>query len=155
MNFFREWLLGIAGAAVVGAIALAITPSGAVKKVVQLGAALLLIVAVLRPLTGWQGNIDFEDILDGSVSAAGIENTGQELLSGLIADRTAAYIVNEAQAVGLAVVVSVECRIGESYPEPWSAEIRCDRPEHAKSALSRLVSGELGIPAERQRYMET
>lgn len=155
MDFFREWLLGIAGAAVIGTVALAVTPSGAIKKVVQLGAALLLIVSVLRPLIGWQGVTDLENSLNESVTAAGIEKTGQELLSGLIADRTAAYIVNEAQAVGLAVVVSVECRMGESYPEPWSAEIRCGRPEHAKSALGRLISGELGIPPERQRYTET
>jgi hypothetical protein len=153
MEFFREWLLGIAGAAVIGAVALAITPAGAVKKVVRLGTALLLIVAVLRPLTGWR--LDIDDIFDQSVTAAGIEKTGQELLSGLIADRTAAYIVNEAQAVGLAVIVSVECRLGENYPEPWSADIRCDRPEHAKSALAGMISGDLGIPPERQRYTET
>ncbi|MDR1693183.1 MAG: stage III sporulation protein AF [Oscillospiraceae bacterium] len=149
MDFLRQWILGIAGAAVVGTVALAVTPSGSVKKAVRLASALLLIGAVLRPLTGWK-TLDFEDFFIETVAAEGVEKPGQELLSGLIADRTSAYIVNKAQAVGLAIEVSVVIRENA----PWSAEIVCGRPEHAKSALSQTLTGDLGIPPERQRYTE-
>jgi hypothetical protein len=156
MGLLREWFLGVAGAAMIGVFALAVTPPGAVKKVVQIASALLLIIAVLRPLSGWNGTplqgIGASLPTDGF--AAAISESRDELLSAIIAEKTAAYIVTKAQALGLVITVSAQCRMGEIYPEPWTVTVRSERPEHAKSALSRLIEQDLGIPADRQFYIQ-
>jgi stage III sporulation protein AF len=156
MDFLRTWFLGTAGAAVVGVFAIAVTPPGAVKKVVQIASALLLMIAVLRPLAGWSGDprIDTDSWLSNSGAAAAVTESHNDLLSAIIAEKTAAYIVNKAQALGLVITASAQCRMGEHYPEPWSVTIRSDRPEHAKSALGKIIDQDLGIPPERQSYLQ-
>lgn len=150
MDFLRQWVLGVAGAAMIGAATLAVTPQGTVKKVLRVGAALLLVVSVLRPLAGWNLTLPEWTGIDTEET----EKTGQELLTGIIAEKTAAYIESEAQAVGLVVSVTAECRMGKVYPEPWSVTIVCDRYEHAMNTLSDRIEKDLGIPKERQTYKE-
>ncbi|MCL1806997.1 MAG: hypothetical protein FWG31_04775 [Oscillospiraceae bacterium] len=155
MDFLRFWFFGVAGAAAVGVFALAVTPQGSTKKVVQIASALVLCIAVLRPFTGFNGLPEFDT--DGFLPAmqTDFSEASDKMLSSLIADRTAAYIVNKAQALGLAVSVSVTCRTGDHhYPEPWSVTVRHERPEHAKSALGKLISQDLDIPPERQSYIQ-
>jgi hypothetical protein len=152
MELLRSWFLGVTGAAMVGVFALAVTPRGAVRNVTQIAAALLLVIAVLRPLVGWNGIPELWP--DGLAVPAGGPNAAEEILSSIIADKTAAYIVNKAQAVGLVVSVTARCRMGDGYPEPWAVTIRSERPEHAKSALGRMIETDLGIPPERQTYIQ-
>jgi hypothetical protein len=156
MDFLRAWFLGVAGAAMVGVFALAVTPKGAVKKVVQIASALLLVIAVLRPLTGWSGTPlpDLDSLLRQDGITAAMSESYNEMLSAIIAEKTTAYIVTKAQALGLVVSVSAQCRMGEHYPEPWSVTVRSDRPEHAKSALGTLIEQDLGIPSGRQSYIQ-
>ena len=163
MDFLRAWFLGVAGAAMAGVFALAVTPPGAVKKVTQIAAALLLITAVLRPFAGSDSLPVWEDFptlnadpaigrtAPGSAPGGG---SSSEILSSIIAEKTAAYIVNKAQAVGLVVSVTARCRDGGLYPEPWAVTVCSERPEHAKSALGGMIGQDLGIPPERQTYIE-
>ena len=155
MDFLRAWFLGVAGAAMAGVFALAVTPQGAVKKVTQIAAALLLVIAVLRPFVGLEGLTVPDEWPVWGVEDGLLNDSAAELLSSIIAGKTAAYIENKAQAVGLAVSVTARCRAGDPYPEPWSVTVRSERPEHAKSALAKLIEQALGIPPERQEYTET
>jgi hypothetical protein len=155
MDFLRGWFLSMAGAAMLGVFAIAVTPHGAVRRVVQIAAALVTVITVLRPLTGVEsfhirGVEDFfsektEPVLKTSV---------EEILSSIIAGQTSAYIVSKAEASGLVVSVTAYCRMGEHYPEPWSVAIYSERPEHAKRVLKNLITEDLGIPLERQFYEE-
>jgi stage III sporulation protein AF len=156
MDFLRTWFLEVAGTAIVGVFALAVTPPGTVKKIVRAASALLLMIAVLRPLTGWSGShpADIGAWRAEPGVTAPFSESRDELLSAIIAERTAAYIVNKAQALGLVITVSAQCRMGEHYPEPWAVTILSERPEHAKSALGGLIGQDLGIPAERQFYIQ-
>ena len=141
MDFLREWFLGMAGAAMVGVFALAVTPQGTVKRVVQMAAALVFILSVLHPLTGVSEFSSAGLQLESLPASAEIEigNSTTELLSLFIAEQTSAYIVSKAQALGLDVSVTAYCRLGEFYPEPWSVTILHERPEHARSALRKLI----------------
>ncbi|MCL2003813.1 MAG: stage III sporulation protein AF [Oscillospiraceae bacterium] len=156
MDFLRGWILGMAGAATVGVFALAVTPDGAVKRVVRMAASLLLVIAVLRPLAGWDGSAlpDLGAWAGESGVAAAAGESLDELLSVIIAEKTAAYIVTKAQALGLTVGVSARCRRGEHTPVPWAVTVTSDRPEHARSALGAMIAKDLGIPAERQTYVQ-
>ena len=141
----------MAGAAMLGVFAIAVTPHGAVKRVVQIAAALVLVITVLRPLTGIESFPAFEDLLPEREEA---ETSVEEILSSIIAGQTSAYIVSKAQASGLVVSVTAHCRMGAHYPEPWSVAIYSERPEHAKGVLKKLIAEDLGIPPERQTYEE-
>ncbi|MDR0293067.1 MAG: hypothetical protein LBH95_02810 [Oscillospiraceae bacterium] len=156
MDFLRAWFLGVAGAAMAGVFALTLAPPGAAQKTVRIAAALLLAAAVLRPLAGWAA-LPAPDAEYGTFWAApaGTAPAGEELLASIIEEKTAAYIVNKAQAVGLTVSVTARCRTGEGYPEPWAVTVRSERPEHAKSALSAMIESDLGIPPGRQTYAQS
>ena len=49
----RSWIVGIAGAAMVTAVAMTVTPDGRVKKVVSLVCGLMTVVALIRPIVGF------------------------------------------------------------------------------------------------------
>ena len=153
MEFIRQWIFGIAGAGIIGTVALAVAPEGSVKKILKVVVALVLIISVLRPFIGWDPAFGLED-WGGEISREGIEKTGMGLMEVIIAERTSAYIVNKAQAIGLDVSVIVECRIEEHYPIPWRITIGHPRPEHAKNALSNLIYRDIGVPPERQIYRQ-
>ncbi len=72
---------------------------------------------------------------------------GKEELADIIAGRTAAYISDKADALGLAVTVRVETEPGEDgVPIPYSAELAGSYSRD----LADWMALELGIPAERQ-----
>ena len=154
MDFLRTWFLGVAGAAMIGVFALAVTPPGAVKKVTQIAAALLLVIAALRPFLGLEVLTVLGELPAWGMEYGSLADSAGELLSSIIEGKTAAYIETKAQAVGLAVSVTARCRAGEPYPEPWAVTVRSDRPEHAKSALAKLIEQDLGVPPERQTYIQ-
>jgi len=148
MEAIRQWIFGIAACSVTGTIALAVTPAGPVKRVLRVGISLLLAIAVLKPFTGWNGEI----IWEAGWNEIDLQGAGQDILCTIIEERTAAYIISEAQAIGLVVSVTVECRQGEYYPEPWIVTLRSRTPEHAMNALSGMIERDIGVPPERQKY---
>jgi len=153
IDFFSNWIMGIAGASILGALTLAACPKGPVYKVLQLGIALLLSLAVLRPLANVE-NFNIPSIVD-EYAEQEVKKIGQDLLESIIAERAEAYIVSEASAKGLAVKASIVCRQGEYYPEPYQAFVWCARPVSAKNVLASTIEQGLGIPHSRQKYLET
>ena len=83
--------------------------------------------------------------------SAELDNAGKEELAAIIAGRTAAYISDKADALGLEVSVRVETEPGEEgTPLPVSAELEGPYSQD----LADWIAGELGIPAERQVWHE-
>ena len=151
LGFMSDWVSGVAAATVLTALALAVTPQGTVRKIVALCAGLLMTAALVRPLIGFSGGAE----IDGLVLEAEGENIADrvnEALSDIIEGQTAAYIVNKAQALGINCSVTVKCRTGEHYPQPWSVTVRSRTPEHAMSAMADMIEADMGIPRERQKY---
>ena len=136
---------------------------------VRLAAGLLLAAALLRPM----GEIQWEDLAveagnfpGGAGTQAQAEQYRQEqaaALSAVIAEKTAAYIWDKANALGLDCQVTVTTAAGESgiplpdrvtirgtYSQALSAVIRGPYSE----ALSAVIQEEVGIPAEKQIWLE-
>jgi len=90
----------------------------------------------------------------GAIEArqAELEAAGKEELAAIIAGRTAAYISDKADALGLeGITVRVETEPGtDGVPLPVSAVLAGPYSQD----LADWIAGELGIPAERQVWHE-
>lgn len=154
MALLRTWLLGVAAAAVLAAIAQSLTPPGPVKKVAGLVCGLVLLWAMLSPLAGgeapapaqWAGYLEQIEI-----QAQELQNQAQQQRKAVIEERLEAYILDKAAQQGYSCRVQVECREGdEGLFVPDRARISA--PRQAWPELSRILEEDLGIPAERQTY---
>lgn len=151
MSSVLRLALAAASTALFAGVLEAVTPNGGGRRIVGMCGGLLLLLVLLRPFSGLlpEGAWDFEGL---GAENDGIVKDGQEIVKQIIAERTGAYIVNKSEQAGLAIRVNVVCTDDVLTPTPWAVTIRSERPEHAKSALSRMLEDELGIPLERQSY---
>ena len=146
----RGWLLSIAAVTLFLTVVQLLTPEGTLRKIAGFTGGLLLLTALLRPLGqldfGWLGleRSDYSRIIEER--AAELAESEKEALSEGIAERTAAYISDKADALGLTVTVRVETELEAGTPIPASAELRGPYSQ----GLADWIAEELGIPAERQ-----
>lgn len=156
MAFLREWLLGIMAAALAIALAQSVTPEGTVKKVGKLVGGLVLLLAVVKPIA----QVD-PTALAGLWTASEYEaqaatQGGEEVLKILIAQKTGAYIVDKGQSLGCRVTGAEVTVAGDDagWPVPWSVVIQGDWTPEQREELSRVIAGELDIPAGRQLFQK-
>ena len=151
----RSWLSSIAAVTLLLTVVQALVPEGTLRRITGFTGGLLLLAALLQPvLRADLGRIGLD--LSGYGDAIEerrweLEAEGKEELAAIIAGRTAAYISDKADALGLEITVRVATEPGEGgTPLPASAEL-----EGAYSQdLADWIAGELGIPAERQVWHE-
>lgn len=156
MSLLREWLLGVAAAALAVALALSLTPEGAVKKVLRLVGGLVLLLSALGPL----GRLDWEAL---AVTAAGygLVETGdaaqsvRDVQNQVIAEKTAAYIADKGAGLGAAVTAAVTVGPDENgWDVPWSVELTGTWTPAQQRKLAAALEEELNIPPERQSWRE-
>lgn len=85
----------------------------------------------------------------------GLEEREKELLRPYIEERTQAYILDEAQTLGireLSCAVTVKWREGSWVP--YEVELTGSATAQQRRLLEEKIDAELGIPAERQRWHE-
>ena len=157
-ELLREWVLSAAGAALLSALALTLTPEGRVRRVVRLLSGVVLALALVRPLA----EFDFESYAASlavgraaaETAAGGWEETGRQLERSLIEAECAAYISDRAAELGLRPgAVSVTAKWGDAlcwYPYEATLQAAADGP--ARLALAQRIEAELGIPAGRLHW---
>ncbi|MCI8818476.1 MAG: stage III sporulation protein AF [Oscillibacter sp.] len=151
----RSWLTSITAVTLMLTVVQTLVPEGTLRKITGFTGGLLLLAALLQPvlrtdlgglrldLSGYGGAIEER--------WAELYTAGKEELAAIIAERTAAYISDKADALGLEVTVRVETEPGEEgTPLPVSAELEGSYSQD----LADWIAGELGIPAERQVWHE-
>ena len=151
----RSWLTSITAVTLMLTVVQTLVPEGTLRKITGFTGGLLLLAALLQPvlrtdlgglrldLSGYGGAIEER--------RAELDAAGKEELAAIIAGRTAAYISDKADALGLEVTVRVETEPGEEgTPLPVSAELEGSYSQD----LADWIAGELGIPAERQVWHE-
>jgi len=152
MTFFRDWILGITAAALAIALAQALTPAGTVKKVGSLLGGMVLLLAALRPVLA----LDVDTLAVAAANyapSAAADESGREALKSLIAEKTAAYIVDKGARLGASVTAQVELAQDDSgWPVPYRARIAGTWSAQQRRALEQAVSRELDIPPQRQDY---
>lgn len=153
----RGWLLSIAAVTLFLTLVQLLTPEGTLRKIAGFTGGLLLLTALLRPLGqidfGWLGLelSDYSEMIEEQT--AELTRQEKETLAGRIAEQTAAYISDKADALGLGnVTAQVKTAPGADgeTPIPDSAELTGPYSQ----ALADWIAGELGIPAERQVWHE-
>lgn len=151
----KDWLLGIIAAALAVSLAQALTPEGTVKKIGRLVGGSVLLLAAARPLVGLETLRSTPLTVPVPTVAAAGEQSGEEVMKTLIAQKAGAYIVDKGRALGLDCKAEVGVAQDISgWPVPWEAEISGRWTAGQKKALSRAVEEDLGIPAQRQSFRE-
>lgn len=156
MSLFRTYLMGIVSAAMVVALAQALTPEGTVKKVGRLVGGIVLLLAVVKPLIGLSAGGNTVPVADWLVLPAQTEEDGEQaVLKELIVQRTAEYIEDKGHALGMNCTAQVTVTEGEGgWPQPWSVEITGSWTGEKQRALAKTIEEELAIPVERQSFRE-
>ena len=154
-DYLRNWVLGLAGTAVLCAAATILTPEGRVKRVVNLLCGAAMTAALLSPLLGTQLPDYGLNLATYRAQARRLTDDAEELSRNLdrnyIEDEMEAYILDKAAQLGAALDgVTVELR--------WSVEGGVWVPVSAgldgayHPALARLLEAELGIPECAQSW---
>lgn len=159
-DLIRNWLIGITAAAMVAALADALAPDGTVKKIGKLAGGLLMIVAVVQPVIGIDldvmSGILTEYRMEADVNSAALEVENQRLMKIIIEDEVGAYILDKAAELGIECTVEVDCYEGDDgnfYPA--AVTVYGELTQAQATSMSRMIEGDLAIPAENQHYERT
>lgn len=152
----RSWLTSIAAVALILTVVQPLVPEGTLRKITGFTGGLLLLAALLQPVLRTdlgRLRLDFSDYR-AAIEERTVElnAAGKEELAGIIAGRTAAYISDKADALGLSVTARVDTAPGADgeTPVPHTAELTGPYSQ----SLADWIAEELGIPAERQVWHE-
>ena len=153
MEGLRQWLLGIVFTAFAAGLARQLAPEGREQAAVRLAGGLLMLLAVLGPLAGgdWGDLALPAGAFQASEVAEDYEAQRTAALGAVIAEKTAAYIWDKADALGVACTVEVMVAPGESgIPLPDTVILTGPYSE----TLAALIQEEVGIPADKQIWRE-
>lgn len=159
MELIRSWLLGLTGAAMITALAEALTPPGTVRKIGRLTGGLVLLLAMVQPVLQLDEGTLARSLAQYRVDLSAYDGTleaGNETLAkGIIAEQSGAYILDKAAALGITcpLEVEVETETAEGgWPVPCHVTIRGGLTGGEQEALTRQITADFAIPAERQTY---
>lgn len=151
----RTWLTTLVAVSLLLSVVQTLVPEGRLRRIASFTGGLLLMLTLLRPLLGAdleRLDLHLEDY-EAEIAArqAELAESGRDQLQSIIETRTAAYISDKADALGLNVTVRVEAKAGEDgVPVPCRADLAGERSE----ALASYMEESLGIPRERQVWRD-
>ena len=128
---FRVWLIGLLSVSLILTVLSTLLPEGSVKKIAGVTGGLVLLMVILQ----------------GAERLERYREKNRSQLEELIAHRTAAYISEQAQSLGLSCTPQVQTAwTEEEIPVPTGVIL--DIPYHAE--LGEIIERNLGIKAEKQ-----
>lgn len=148
------YVIRLSVVAVAMGILLSMMPSGTSRTVLRLSGSILLTVIALSPLTELDlselSGLRFSEMTDGETLAAMGMDAANDERNAVILDKTTAYILDKAAALGVEITAQVELD-GEGIPE--SVRLQGNVPELIRRRLSYVLEQELGIPKEKQEWI--
>ena len=159
-EFIRTWVLGLAAAGMLGAVAMAVTPKGRTRAVVGLVCALVTIVAFIGPIVSFDYVAharylrEYELALDMRMDD--IDRSQERLTSLIISERTETYILDKAERLDMEdmnVQVEIANR-GEGVFYPYAVWLEGTYSDQQKHTLAAYLTEILGIPPERQYWSD-
>ncbi len=153
MEFLRQWLLGAVACALLVSAAEQLCPRGSVRTVMRFVGGLLLMMALLRPLTrlripdaAWD-TASYREAVTRAETSLALER--ENTLRRGIAAQWEAYIEDKAESLGAAVraEVELETRGGAALP----GRVTLHGPYSA--ALAGYLANELGVAKEKQLWI--
>ena len=158
MTAVRSWLLAVIAASLICALADALMPQGAVRRVGRLVCGLVLLAAILSPLAELDisgGRQWVEDCL-ASLDEREVElaETVNSQMKVIIEQEYAAYIVDKAAQLGISCSARVECGLSEEgLCLPARVRVSGALTERERTELARIVAEDLGVPEPEQMYI--
>ena len=154
MDFIRQWLLGVVACAMLVSVAGQLCPEGGVRQIARFTGGLLLLCAMLRPLT----TVELPDGLWGSgyreaVAALELELGAERekaLVDGIAAELQA-YIEDKADSLGADVYAEVSMEARGGMPEVSRVTLR----GAYSAALAESIAAELGVTKEKQIWIDS
>lgn len=150
-----RWMIGIFAAALLTAVALAITPKN--KKAVALAGGLIMILAAVKPL----GELTYQDIsaqiakyqIKADELRSGINVGSAEIMAVIIQEQTEAYILDKAAELGLEIEVEVTTQqASDGWPYPTDVKVTGQLSESDIQRLGRIISEDLAVAPDRQEW---
>lgn len=157
-EFAQEWVRAVAGAALICAAAMALTPRGKVKNVLKLICGIVLIMAMISPFLGKELPNMSMDLSEYRKKADEIIGQAQEKENGLsrtiIEDEMETYILDKAKSLNVQLEsAEVSVKWGdEGCWYPYEVRVTADIPQRERNQLSSNIEAELGVPNERQYW---
>ena len=154
---FRAYLLAIAAVAMAVSLSTALIRGKAIRKAIRLSGGIVLILVVLGPMV--KANLDsFGQYLSGVILEqdalrSGIEVKNKDIMARIIQEKTEAYILDKAEALGAEIQVTVTVEEGQDYPYPAAATIEGFLTDAQQATLAEDLERSLAIPKERQEFL--
>lgn len=158
-ELIRNWLMGVTCAAMLLALADSLTPEGSVKRVCRLAGGAVLLLAAIGPVAGLEegdlSRITGEYQTRAEEYRQALDEETENLYESIIAEETAAYILDKAEQLGVTCRVTVT--VGwerDGTARPAAVAVHGTWSQEQKAALTRVICSDLGIPEEMQYYKE-
>ena len=151
----RGWIISVAAAAFLVSLSQSLIPEGTVRKIAGFAGGLVLLLVMLKPFPGVDVSgleLGYEDYaMEIQQRQTELKEQSNQTMGELIAEKTEAYILDKAAALGISCTVRVLTEPGEDGTPVPGAELTGQKSD----ALADYMERELGIPKERQVYHET
>lgn len=160
MAALKDWLMSLIAVSVLCAAADSLMPSGSVKQVGKLVCGLVLLCAMLRPVSALR-EISITQVLEGYTAQLHrqeeqLEQQTRQTRKTVIEEHFASYITDKAAQLGVVCKVEVDCVMQEDgLYLPESVRLWGDFTDVQQSRLSELIGVELDVPTRRQTYYLT
>ena len=156
MQLLREYVMGIGAAALICGIVLSFGSKGTMKPLLKLTCGLVLTFSILSPILKITGG-NLEDLgIEYKVEAEKAAEEGKQQairsVRQIIKEETQAYIMDKARDLSLELAVEVNLS-EEALPKPVAVTIRGLVPPYEKSVIRRMLTEELGIAKENQKWI--
>lgn len=153
----EAYLIRLTAAAILGAVVKRLAPKGGAGRAARLGAGLLVLITAFGPVVEFDTLAAAENLAKSAyadpLTTEELSRAGNSLLSSLISQQAEAYILDKAREAGLELQVTVENRDLEGYPVPWRVTLTGVVSQRKQAALKLVIAQDLGIPEERQEWL--
>lgn len=157
-DIIGTWIIGIVGTSLVTCIISSIAPKGKSRNMCRFIGGLLMLIAVLKPLinieAGGMAKVVASLKTESGIYTANLEEENFKMFKEIIAEDTAAYILDKAEKLGV-----VQCEVSVStkkeedgYPYPYEIWVSAFMSEVQKAELSVCIETDLGISADKQHW---
>ena len=151
-----QTVISVTAAAMICAVVMSFLRDGQAGQLLKLICAVVLTMAVLRPLARVDvGNFEMPDLPDGGSgreAARSGEEMARQTRARLIKEQTEAYILEKADDLGMTLQVEVEMGQWEP-PVPIAVRLTGEAPDYLRRLLSQIIRQELGIEKEDQEWI--
>lgn len=153
IEHIRTWLTALVAVSILISVVQSMIPAGNLRKIASLTGGLLLLIVMIQPLARLDishfsfDREDYEEKIEQRSNE--LETDSRKKMKKLIEKKTAAYISEQADNLGISCSVKVTTQVGkDGIPRPVAVSLSCAPSEK----LATYIENELGIPRGRQTW---